>query len=72
MDTTVLRIFNNYGARAHYEGDAGEIIPRSIVNIIYGKAPIIFGDGKVTRDFYVKDTASALSLLLDIKTLAVK
>lgn len=71
MDTTVLRIFNNYGPRAHYEGDAGEIIPRSIVNILYDKAPIIFGDGKVTRDFfYVKDTATALSQLLDINTIS--
>ncbi len=68
MDVTVLRIFNNYGPRAHYEGDAGEIIPRSIVNLLYGKAPIVFGDGSVTRDFfYVKDTAAALAQLLDIK-----
>lgn len=65
LDVTITRIFNNYGPRAHYEGDAGEIIPRSIVNILYGKAPIIFGDGSVTRDFfYVKDTAVALSNLL--------
>ncbi len=71
MDTTILRIFNNYGPRAHHEGDAGEIIPRSIVNILYGKAPIIFGDGNVTRDFfYVKDTATALAQLLDIKTIS--
>lgn len=71
MDTTILRIFNNYGPRAHYEGDAGEIIPRSIVNLIYDKAPIVFGDGSVTRDFfYVKDTASALSILLDINTIS--
>lgn len=67
MDTTILRIFNNYGPRAHYEGDAGEIIPRSIVNILYGKSPIIFGDGSVTRDFfYVKDTASALARLFEV------
>jgi len=66
MNTTVLRIFNNYGPRAHYEGDAGEVIPRSIVNLLYGKAPMIFGDGSVTRDFfYVKDTAKALAALLD-------
>ncbi len=32
MNATILRIFNNYGPRAHYEGDAGEIIPRSIIN----------------------------------------
>jgi UDP-glucose 4-epimerase len=71
MDTTVLRIFNNYGPRAHYEGDAGEIIPRSIVNILYGKNPIVFGDGLITRDFfYVKDTARALAGLIDIENIA--
>jgi UDP-glucose 4-epimerase len=71
FDTTVLRIFNNYGPRAHYEGDAGEIIPRTIVNLLYDKAPMIFGDGSVTRDFfYVKDTAHALRELLDIDGLS--
>lgn len=62
MDSTVLRIFNNYGPRAHYEGDCGEILPRSIVRILYGENPVIFGDGSVTRDFFfVKDTAALLS-----------
>lgn len=71
LDVTILRIFNNYGPRAHYEGDSGEIIPRSIVNVLYGKAPIIFGDGSVTRDFfYVKDTATALAMLLDINNIS--
>ncbi len=71
LDVTILRIFNNYGPRAHYEGDSGEIIPRSIVNVLYGKAPIIFGDGSVTRDFfYVKDTATALAMLLDIDNIS--
>ena len=60
-----MRIFNNYGPRAHYEGDAGEIIPRTIVNLLYGKGPVIFGNGQVTRDFFfVKDTARALAQLL--------
>ncbi len=71
LPVTVLRIFNNYGPRAHYEGDAGEVIPRSIVNMLYGKNPIIFGDGSVTRDFFfVKDTAKVLSELINIKGLA--
>ena len=66
MDTTVLRIFNNYGPRAHYEGDSGEVIPRSIVKVLYGQNPVIFGDGSVTRDFFfVKDTASLLASLLE-------
>ena len=71
LPVTVLRIFNNYGPRAHYEGDAGEVIPRSIVNMLYGKNPIIFGDGSVTRDFFfVKDTAKVFSELINTKGLA--
>lgn len=70
LKTTVLRIFNNYGPRAHYEGDAGEIIPRTIVYALYNKRPVIFGDGSITRDFfYVRDTASALAGLLEIEGL---
>jgi UDP-glucose 4-epimerase len=70
LDTTVLRIFNNYGPRAHYEGDAGEVIPRTIVRIMNGENPIVFGDGQVTRDFFfVKDTARTLRGLLDIHSL---
>lgn len=62
MNTTVLRIFNNFGPRAHYEGDAGEIIPRSIVKALYNEPPVIFGDGSITRDFFfVKDTARILA-----------
>jgi len=71
LDVTITRIFNNYGPRAHYEGDAGEIIPRSVVNILYEKRPVVFGDGSVTRDFfYVKDTAKALVKLISTPNLS--
>ncbi|MEO6669106.1 MAG: GDP-mannose 4,6-dehydratase [Ferruginibacter sp.] len=67
LNTTVLRIFNNYGPRAHHEGDAGEVIPRSIVRILNNQQPILFGAGNVTRDFfYVKDTAEVLSSFLSL------
>ncbi|MFA9219893.1 MAG: GDP-mannose 4,6-dehydratase, partial [Sediminibacterium sp.] len=57
---------NNYGPRAHYEGDAGEIIPRSIVRMLNGEAPVVFGKGDVTLDFFfVKDTARALVQLMN-------
>jgi len=70
FETTILRIFNNFGPRAHYEGDAGEIIPRAIVYALYAKRPVIFGDGSITRDFFfVRDTASALAGLLEIEGL---
>jgi UDP-glucose 4-epimerase len=65
--TTVFRIFNNYGPRAHYEGDAGEVIPRTIVRILSDRQPVVFGDGEITRDFfYVKDTARALVGLMGV------
>lgn len=73
MNTTVLRIFNNYGPRAHYEGDSGEIIPRTIVNILNGISPVIFGDGSITRDFFfVKDTARVLGMLIGLKDIKGK
>ncbi len=68
MNTTVVRLFNNYGPRAHYENDAGEIIPRTIVTVLRGRRPMLFGDGTITRDFiFVKDTAAALHRLLNNK-----
>lgn len=68
LSTTILRIFNNYGPRAHYEGDAGEVIPRSIVRILNDEQPLIFGSGNISRDFFfVKDTAAALASLIAIK-----
>lgn len=70
LPTAVFRIFNNYGPRAHHEGDAGEIIPRTIVNILYDRQPVIFGDGLISRDFYyVKDTAKALLRMMDLRDL---
>lgn len=64
LPTVIVRPFNSYGPRSHYEGDAGEIIPRSIVRVLAGEAPLLYGDGSATRDFmYVSDTARAIALL---------
>ena len=61
MRTVIVRPFNTYGPRSHYEGDAGEIIPKSIVRALNEKPILVFGDGTQTRDFtYVEDTARAL------------
>ena len=63
FDLPVIRVrpFNNYGPRAHFEGDSGEVIPRFILRALAGQPPVIFGDGAHTRDFlYVKDCAEAL------------
>jgi UDP-glucose 4-epimerase len=61
MQTVVIRPFNTYGPRSHHEGDAGELIPKSIVRSLGGEPVLLFGDGKQTRDFtYVEDVALAL------------
>jgi UDP-glucose 4-epimerase len=61
MKTVIVRPFNTYGPRSHHEGDAGEMIPKSIVRALSGKPVLVFGDGSQTRDFtYVTDTAAGL------------
>ncbi|MET3769600.1 UDP-glucose 4-epimerase [Marisediminicola sp. UYEF4] len=66
MDTVVVRPFNTYGPRSHFEGDSGEILPRTIVRMLSGQRPVIYGDGEQTRDFmHVSDTATALALFGD-------
>jgi len=56
-----VRPFNNYGPRAHFEGDSGEVIPRFMLRALAGHAPVVYGDGSHTRDFlFVKDCAEAL------------
>ncbi|MFA5139636.1 MAG: GDP-mannose 4,6-dehydratase [Elusimicrobiota bacterium] len=61
MSTVVIRPFNTYGPLSHHEGDAGEVIPKSIVRALAGMPILVFGDGSQTRDYtYVEDTARAL------------
>lgn len=61
FETVIIRPFNTYGPRSHYEGDAGEIIPKSIVRALNEENILVFGDGSQTRDFtYVEDTANGL------------
>jgi UDP-glucose 4-epimerase len=61
LPTIVVRPFNTYGPRAHFEGVYGEVIPRFTVRLLNGRRPVIFGDGLQTRDFtYVGDTVRGL------------
>ena len=63
LPVVIVRPFNTYGPRSHHEGDAGEIIPKTIVRAMNGRDILIFGDGSQTRDFtYVEDIARALAL----------
>ncbi len=58
LPVSVVRPFNTYGPRSPYEGARSEVIPRFILQLEAGLAPVIYGDGTQTRDFtYVDDTA---------------
>lgn len=71
LNTIIVRLFNTYGPRSHYEDFSGELIPRSIVRALCNSTIVIFGDGKQTRDFtYVKDSVRGmLSVLKTDKTI---
>lgn len=59
----VVRPFNAYGPRCHFDGIYGEVIPRFVVRALCKKQPIIFGNGTQTRDFtYIDDTARGILL----------
>lgn len=57
----LVRPFNTYGPREHFQGVYGEVIPRFVLRILRDIPPIIFGDGTQTRDFtYVSDTVKGI------------
>ena len=59
--SVVIRPFNTYGLRSHFEGPYGEVIPRFVIRALNNLPPIVFGDGKQTRDFtYVTDTVDGI------------
>ena len=45
MPVVVARPFNTYGTRSHFEGDSGEVIPRTIVRALCGRPALVYGDG---------------------------
>jgi len=61
VDAFIFRPFNNYGPKQNYRGFLAGVIPISAYRIFNAQKPIIFGDGKQTRDFiFVEDTIDAL------------
>lgn len=59
IDMAIVRPFNNYGPRQN-EGSYAGIIPLTLKRIFNNESPVIYGDGKQTRDFiYVTETADA-------------
>lgn len=60
LDVGLARPFNTYGPRQNEKSYAG-VIPLTISRILAGEPPIIYGDGKQTRDYtYVDDTVEGI------------
>ncbi len=61
LPTIIIRPFNTYGPRSHFDGVYGEVIPRFVIRALNRKQPLIFGNGNQTRDFtYVTDTVDGV------------
>ena len=61
LPALVVRPFNTYGPREPWQRERAEVIPRFILQLEAGRSPVVYGDGKQTRDFtYVDDTVSGL------------
>ncbi|MBN1976914.1 MAG: SDR family oxidoreductase [Anaerolineae bacterium] len=60
LPTVCLRYFNVYGPRQDPNGDYAAVIPKFVARMKAGQAPVIYGDGKQTRDFvYVGEIVRA-------------
>lgn len=58
---TISNCSNNYGPRQHIE----KFIPRQVTNILCGKRPKLYGDGKNVRDWiHTEDHSSAVWAIL--------
>jgi nucleoside-diphosphate-sugar epimerase len=60
LQVTSLRYFNVYGPRQNPASDYAAVIPIFIKSLLDGGDPLVYGDGKQTRDFiYVGDVVRA-------------
>jgi UDP-glucose 4-epimerase len=64
LPVVIVRCFNTYGPRQRDVGYAAAI-PKFIKRALSNLPPIIYGDGKQTRDYmYIKDALNAYKLVL--------
>ncbi len=60
LPTICLRYFNIYGPRQNPNSEYAAVVPRFISRVLQNKSPVIYGDGKQTRDFtFIQDAIEA-------------
>ncbi|MEN6458055.1 MAG: SDR family oxidoreductase [Thermoguttaceae bacterium] len=66
LETVALRYFNVFGPRQDPKSQYSAVIPRWITAILSGQQPIVYGDGRQSRDFsYVGNVVHANLLAAD-------
>ncbi|HEX5546344.1 MAG TPA: SDR family oxidoreductase [Ktedonobacterales bacterium] len=69
LETVALRYFNVFGPRQDPASDYAAAIPKLTMALARGVSPVVFGDGKQTRDFiFVQNVAQANLLAADAPT----
>lgn len=72
LPTVCLRYFNVYGPKQDPGSEYAAVIPKFMRRALDGNPPVIFGDGKQTRDFtYVRDTVKATILAAETEARGV-
>ena len=66
IDHLALRIFAGYGVGEEHKKDYASVIYQWCKGMLKGESPVIFGDGKQTRDFvYIDDIVSTIIKNID-------
>ncbi len=63
LETVSLRYFNVFGPRQDPQSQYAAVIPKFITEMLAGQRPVIFGDGKQSRDFTYIDNVVHGNLL---------
>jgi UDP-glucose 4-epimerase len=68
LRTVGLRYFNVYGPRQDPTSEYSAVIPKFITGLLAGEQPVIYGDGRQTRDFtFISDVVEANILAAECK-----
>jgi len=71
FETVALRYFNVFGPRQDPDSPYSAVIPRFITAILAGRPPVIYGDGRQSRDFtFVANVVEANLLAADAPNVA--
>jgi UDP-glucose 4-epimerase len=62
LETVALRYFNVFGPRQDPQSEYSAVIPKFVTRMLAGQRPIIYGDGKQSRDFTYVDNVVAGNL----------